>query len=87
MKYFNITLVISILLFIVSCQKESDLALEMSEADEIAIDGMEESYENEKLYNDSLIWCNDTVNNCTLVFKEYCDSISLSRRSIRLSPQ
>lgn len=63
------------LLVMVSCEKEGNLNKELSDSDKLAIEGMEEGYEIAKLYNDSLIWCSDTSNNCAPSFKEYCDSI------------
>jgi len=60
---------------ILSCQKESDLIAELSPADELASEGMEEAYEAAKLYNDSLVWCDDTNHQCTAMFIDYCDSL------------
>tara|TARA_B100000508_G_C11456100_1_gene276813 strand:- start:1662 stop:2072 length:411 start_codon:yes stop_codon:yes gene_type:complete len=62
-------------LILISCQKESNLNRELSEADKVALEGMEEGYETAKLYNDSLVWCNNISNNCSKNFKAYCDSI------------
>ena len=73
MKY-TLTLLIGILT-VYSCQKESTLNKELSDADKLAVEGMETGYETAKLYNDSLVWCNDTSNNCDETFKSYCDSI------------
>lgn len=61
--------------FITSCHKESDLFTELSAEDELATEGMEEAFETAKLYNDSLIWCDDPNHNCTQTFIDYCDSI------------
>jgi hypothetical protein len=71
----NIMVLLFGLLVIVSCQKESNLNKELSDSDKLVIEYMEEDYKIAKLYNDSLIWCNDTSNNCASSFTEYCDSI------------
>lgn len=75
MKYFNITIIVSLLYLLASCTKESELAKELSEADKIASEGMEEAFHEAKEYNDSLIWCTDTNNLCTPVTIAYYDSV------------
>lgn len=75
MKRIYLLLSASLLSGIMSCNKESDLFDELSTEDELAIEGMEEAYATAKTYNDSLVWCSDTSNNCHHIFKAYCDSI------------
>jgi hypothetical protein len=78
MNTFNLKLFFFCFAFtaiIVGCQKESELFEELSIEDKLAAEGMEESFEIAKLYNDSLIWCNDTNQTCTQIFIDYCDSI------------
>ncbi len=57
MKYFNITLIISFLFLLASCTKESELAKELTEADKIATEGMEEAEHEAKEHNEELIAC------------------------------
>lgn len=75
MKYFNTTLMISLLFLLASCTKESELAKELSEADKISLEGMEEAEHEAKEYNDSLMWCTDTNNLCTSITIAYYDSL------------
>ena len=75
MKYLYTILIFSVATFFVSCEKESDLVLEMSEADITATEGMEEAYHEAKEYNDSLIWCADTGTTCSVATVNYYDSL------------
>jgi hypothetical protein len=59
----------------VSCDKESDLNQELSAADKVAAEGMEEAYESTRVYNDSLVWCDNSGSTCSLEFVNYCDSL------------
>jgi len=75
MKTTNLFILIATLFLLVSCEKESDLIAEMSEADEMATEGMEEALHEAEEYNDSLVWCTDTSNACTQVTINYYDSL------------
>jgi len=75
MKTTNLILFMAILFLLVSCEKKSDLIIEMSEADEIATEGMEEAEHEAEEYNDSLAWCTDTSNACTAITINYYDSL------------
>ena len=63
MKYFNITIIVSLLFLLASCSKESELAKELSEADKAAVEGMEEAEHEAKEFNELLIECADSL--CT----------------------
>lgn len=75
MKTINLVLAITGLFFLASCEKESNLATELSAADDIAVEGMEEAFHEAEEYNDSLIWCTDTSNACTPTTINYYDSL------------
>jgi len=75
MKTINLVILVVTLFLLASCQKESDLAAELTEADEIATEGMEEAYHEALEYNDSLVWCTDTNNACTPTIINYYDSL------------
>lgn len=65
MKTINLVLAIAGLFFLASCEKESTLALELSAADDIAVEGMEEALHEAEEHNEELIVCADS-NNCTV---------------------
>jgi hypothetical protein len=65
MKTTNLILLITALFLMVSCEKKSDLIIEMSEADEIATEGMEEALHEAEEHNEELEVCADS-NNCTV---------------------
>ena len=59
-KILNASFLLLIIVFSAySCQKENDDHL--SEADQVAFDGMEDAYKSAELYNDSLINTNDST--------------------------
>lgn len=75
MKTINFTLLIAAIFLLASCQKESDLATELTAADEQATEGMEDAEHEAKEYNDSLAWCTDTNNACAAITINYYDSL------------
>ena len=74
MKYFNITLIVSLLFLLASCTKESELAKELTEADKAALEGMEEAEHEAKEFNELLMECADS-NNCTVLTIANYDSL------------
>ena len=77
MKKINpkIIFIASVVVALIGCQKKSDLSDVLSPQDELAAEGMEEAFATATLYNDSLVWCNDTSHNCSQTFIHYCDSL------------
>jgi hypothetical protein len=74
MKTINLTVLIAILFLLASCQKESDLATELSETDDIAVEGMEEALHEAEEHNGELVVCADS-NNCTVSEIAMIDSL------------
>jgi hypothetical protein len=74
MRTINLVVLITTLFILVSCEKESDLIVEMSEADEIATEGMEEALHEAEEHNEELVVCADS-NNCTVSEIQAIDSL------------
>jgi hypothetical protein len=75
MKTLNLILIVAAIFLLASCQKKSDIPSELSSADEIATEGMEEAEHEAEEYNDSLVWCTDTSNACVATTVNYYDSL------------
>jgi hypothetical protein len=74
MKTLNLTLIIAAIFLLASCQKKSDLATELTSADEIATEGMEEAEHEAEEHNEELAECADS-NNCTVAAIQEADSL------------
>ena len=74
MKTINFTLLIAAIFLLASCQKESDLATELTAADEQATEGMEDALHEAEEHNEELVVCADS-NNCTVSAIQEADSL------------
>ncbi|PCJ24787.1 MAG: hypothetical protein COA97_09005 [Flavobacteriales bacterium] len=74
MKTLNLTLIIAAVFLLASCQKESDIPAELSAADKIATEGMEEAEHEALEHNEELAVCADS-NNCTPSAIQTADSL------------
>lgn len=63
------------LITVASCQKINTEFSSISQQDVIAIEGMEKSYLDAVLYNDSIFYCLDSSLSCENEFIDYCDSL------------
>jgi hypothetical protein len=72
-RKFFIPLILIIVGFTMSCEKNN--FNELSSEDAFAAEEMEKAYNTAKVYNDSLIWCEENNPQCSDEFIAYCDSI------------
>lgn len=68
-------ILVSVILLIMSCQKSEEANNEISAQDIEAIEGMEKSYLNAVLYNDTIFTCLDSNLFCESEYLNYCDSL------------
>ena len=74
MKTINLTLLIAAIFLLASCQKKSNIPSELSAADEIATEGMEDAIHEAEEHNEELVVCADS-NNCTPSEIQTADSL------------
>lgn len=74
MKATYLILALGIFIFF-ACNKDDDLFKIMPENDLIALEGMDEAYENALLYNDSLLFCSNEPTSCDSATMFYYDNL------------
>ncbi len=72
LNYFILVLSLS---FLFACNKDNDLFDVMPESDIAALEGMDEAYDNELIYNDSLQLCSDEPTSCDDATVAYFDEL------------